>query len=129
MIQVVLKVVLSEMAMILALLFRTPFRNLIVKGLDRLKQGRGPLVIKSVAATMLVVLASALYNAAEIRRRTAEGGVLNQTDEILMAQRLLETSMIGFSLFLLLLIDRIHNYIRELHRLRTILEERFKVLT
>lgn len=95
MIQVVLKVVLSEMAMILALLFRTPFRNLLVKGLDRLKQGRGPLVIKSVAATMLVVLASALYNAAEIHRRTAEGGVLNQTDEILMAQRLLETSMLG----------------------------------
>ncbi|XP_008458888.1 uncharacterized protein LOC103498158 [Cucumis melo] len=123
MIQVVLKLVLAEMALILALLFKNPLRNLIVKGLDRLKQGRGPLVAKSVAATMLVVFASALYNAAAIRGRMAEGGILNQTDEILMAYRLLETYTIGFSLFLGLIIDRIHNYIRELHRLRTTLEE------
>ncbi|KAL0540923.1 hypothetical protein IC582_020948 [Cucumis melo] len=95
MIQVVLKLVLAEMALILALLFKNPLRNLIVKGLDRLKQGRGPLVAKSVAATMLVVFASALYNAAAIRGRMAEGGILNQTDEILMAYRLLETYTIG----------------------------------
>ncbi|XP_031741112.1 uncharacterized protein LOC101213037 isoform X2 [Cucumis sativus] len=95
MIQVALKLVLAEMALILALLFKNPLRNLIVKGLDRLKQGRGPLVVKSVAATMLVVFASALYNAAAINRRVAEAGILNQTDEILVAYRLLETYTIG----------------------------------
>ena len=35
----------------------------------------------------------------------------------------------GFSLFLVLIIDRIHNYIRELHRLRTNLEARSEART
>ncbi|XP_022954156.1 uncharacterized protein LOC111456500 isoform X1 [Cucurbita moschata] len=129
MIRVVFNLVLTEMALILVLLFRTPFRKLIISGLDRLKQGRGPLVVKTVAATMLVLFASTLYNAAEIHRRTAEAGFLSQTDEVLMAHRLLEASMIGFSLFLVLIIDRIHNYIRELHRLRTNLEARSEART
>lgn len=92
---VVINLVLTEMAVILALLFRTPLRKLVMKGLDRVKQGRGPLVVKTIAATMLVVFGSTLYNTAKIRRRTAEAGVLSQTDEILMGHRLLEASMIG----------------------------------
>lgn len=109
MIRVVFNLVLTEMALILVLLFRTPFRKLIISGLDRLKQGRGPLVVKTVAATMLVLFASTLYNAAEIRRRTAEAGFLSQTDEVLMAHRLLEASMIGELCFFLKILCSIYS--------------------
>ncbi|KAL9441641.1 hypothetical protein AB3S75_020190 [Citrus x aurantiifolia] len=56
------------MALILALLFGSPLRKLLILGLDKLKQGRGPLVAKSVGATVLVVLSSAVYNVVEIHK-------------------------------------------------------------
>lgn len=95
MIHVLFSLVFVEMALILALLFRTPMRNLLIIGIDQLKRGRGPLVAKTVAATLLVVFSAILYSVMEIRKREMEAGVLNSTDEVLMAQRLLEASLMG----------------------------------
>ncbi|GMN51629.1 hypothetical protein TIFTF001_020780 [Ficus carica] len=103
------------MALILTLMFKTPLRKLAILGLDKLKQGRGPLVMKSIGGTMVVVFVSTLYVVTRILKRSADaGGVVNPTDEVLMAQR--------FSLFLALMIDRLHYYIRELSLLRRKLE-------
>ncbi|GMY21978.1 hypothetical protein FCV25MIE_17219 [Fagus crenata] len=66
-------------------------------GLDRSKQGRGPLVAKSVAGTMVVVFGSAIYSAMEIRKRVKDTGIMNPTDEVLQAHRQLEASLIGTS--------------------------------
>ncbi|OAY28466.1 uncharacterized protein LOC110602665 [Manihot esculenta] len=123
MIHVLFSLVFVEMALILALLFRTPMRNLLIIGIDQLKRGRGPLVAKTVAATLLAVFSAILYSVMEIRKREMEAGVLNSTDEVLMAQRLLEASLMGFSLFLAMMTDRVHYYIRELYRLREELEQ------
>lgn len=90
-------IVFTEMALILALLFESPLRKLLILGLDKLKQGRGPLVAKSVGATVLVVLSSAVYNVVEIHKRSREGGGLNPTEEVLMADLLLEASLMGTS--------------------------------
>ncbi|KAK9209747.1 hypothetical protein WN944_002115 [Citrus x changshan-huyou] len=87
--------VFTEMALILALLFESPLRKLLILGLDKLKQGRGPLVAKSVGATVLVVLSSAVYNVVEIHKRSRESGALNPTEEVLMADLLLEASLMG----------------------------------
>lgn len=95
MIHVLFSLVFVEMALILALLFRTPMRNLLIIGIDQLKRGRGPLVAKTVAATLLAVFSAILYSVMEIRKREMEAGVLNSTDEVLMAQRLLEASLMG----------------------------------
>ncbi|KAL9444517.1 hypothetical protein AB3S75_017663 [Citrus x aurantiifolia] len=122
MIYLLFKIVFTEMALILTLLFRNPLRKFVIMGLDRLKRGRGPLVAKSVGATVLVVLCSAVYSAMEIQRRAREGGAINPTDEVLMANLLLQASLMGFSLFLAMITDRLHYYIKELHLVRQKLE-------
>ncbi|XP_068309994.1 uncharacterized protein [Pyrus communis] len=123
MIQILFTLVLAEMALILSLLFRTPLRKLVIVGLDRSKQGRGPLVAKSVGGTILVFFSSTIYSVFSVQKSLSEAGFVNPTDEVLMAHRLLEASLIGFSLFLAMIIDRLHYYIKELHLLRGLVEE------
>ncbi|XP_014504236.1 uncharacterized protein LOC106764466 [Vigna radiata var. radiata] len=122
MIQPLFMLLITQMALTLLLSFANPIRKLVVKGLDLSKQGRGPLVTKTVAATMLVVFSSTVYTITEIKKRIKDTGIVNPTDEVLMAYRLLEAFFLGFSLFLGLVIDRQHYYIREINLLRRSLE-------
>ncbi|KAJ7948141.1 B-cell receptor-associated 31-like [Quillaja saponaria] len=122
MIQLLYKVIFVEMVLILSLLFKTPLRKLVIFSLDRVKQGRGPVVVKTVAGTIFVVLSSSVYSIVDIQQRSEEGGLLNPTDQVLMAQHMLEASLMGFMLFLSLMLDRLHHYIRELHLLRKTME-------
>lgn len=115
-------VIFSEMALILLMLFKTPLRKLVIVGLDRLKRGRGPVMVKTVAGTVLVVLMSSVYSMSKIRRRWIDEGAVNPTDQVLMAKHLLEATLMGSSLFLALMIDRQHHYIRELRMRRKSME-------
>lgn len=87
-------------------------------GLDRVKRGRAPIVVKAVGSTIFVVMMSSVYSWIQIRgRRSKDGdgdGEITPTDQILATRHLLEASLMGFSLFLALMIDRLHHYIREL---------------
>ncbi|CAD6340757.1 unnamed protein product [Miscanthus lutarioriparius] len=128
MIQLLFTLLAAEGAVAATLLFKTPLRRLAVLALDRLKQGRGPVMVRTIAATVLVVLASSLHSMAKIRGH-AEGeldgaGVvgLTPTDQVLLARHLLEASLMGYSLFLALVIDRLHNYVKEIRRLKKKLE-------
>lgn len=58
----------------------------------------------------------------KIRKRGIDDDVVNPTDQVLMAKHLLETSLMGFTLFLALMIDRLHHYIRELRLRRKSME-------
>ncbi|KAJ4725125.1 B-cell receptor-associated 31-like [Melia azedarach] len=111
------------MALVVTLSFRNPLRKLVISLLDKLKQGRGPIVAKTVGATILVVFLSAVYSALDIQRRSKEGSMINPTDAVLMSHLLLLASLMGFSLFLALIADRLHYYIKEIHLLRMRLEE------
>ncbi|KAF0904846.1 hypothetical protein E2562_037909 [Oryza meyeriana var. granulata] len=128
MIQLLFTVLAAEAAVAVVLLFRTPLRKLAMLGLDRLKRGRGPVMVRTVAATVLVVLASSVHSMAKIRGRAAGeldgagAGTLTPTDQVLLARHLLEASLMGYSLFLALVIDRLHNYIREIRGLKRNLE-------
>lgn len=65
-------------------------------GLDRLKRGRGPLMVKTVAGTLVVVLASSIYSMINLQKREIEdGGAVNPTDQVLMAKHLLEATLMG----------------------------------
>ncbi|KAF9672888.1 hypothetical protein SADUNF_Sadunf11G0091300 [Salix dunnii] len=123
MINLLFTVVFTEMTVILILLFRNPLRKLVILGMNQVKQGKGPLVAKTVAATLIVVFTSILHNAMHIRKRLLDAGAVNSTDEVLMADRILEATLLGFSLFLALMIDRLHYYIKELFLVRNDLEE------
>ncbi|XP_010244479.1 PREDICTED: B-cell receptor-associated protein 31-like [Nelumbo nucifera] len=119
MIQLLFTIIFSEMALILLFLFKTPLRKLVIMGLDRVKRGRGPVMVKTVAGTVFVVLLSSVYSMMKIQKRSMDAAVVvNPTDQVLMAKHLLEASLMGFSLFLALMIDRLHHYIRELRLLR-----------
>ncbi|RWW15203.1 hypothetical protein GW17_00020970 [Ensete ventricosum] len=141
MIQLLFTVLSAEVGVAVALLFKTPLRKLVILGLDRFKRGRGPVIVKTVAGTVVIVLASSLYSMAKIRSRSAEFGALTPTDQVLMSRHLLEASIMGihstasrnlvlsycfffyrYSLFLALIIDRLHHYIRELRGLRKSME-------
>ncbi|KAK6932756.1 hypothetical protein RJ641_002380, partial [Dillenia turbinata] len=122
MIQLLFFIALSEMGLILILLFKTPLRKLVILGLDRLKRGRGPIMVKTVAATVFVVFISSIYGLMNIKRRLIDDTVVNPTDQILLFKRLLEASLMGFSLFLVLMVDRLHHYMRELRVRRKSME-------
>lgn len=115
-------VIVAEMALILTLIFKTPLRKLVIMSLDKIKRGRGPVMVKTVAMTVFVVLVFSLYSMAKIQNRTIEAGAVNPTDQVLMAKHMLEASLMGFLLFLSLMIDRLHHYIRELRLLRKTME-------
>lgn len=93
--QLLFTLVLAEMGLILTLLFGSPLRKLVMMGLDRSKQGRGPLVAKTVAGTMIVLFSSTVYSVIKIQKRSSEAGMINPTDEVLMAHRHLEASLVG----------------------------------
>lgn len=95
MIQLLFAVLSAEVAVAVTLLFKTPLRKLVVLGLDRLKRGRGPVMVKTIAGTVLVVLASSLYSIAKISSGSAELGALTPTDQVLMSRHLLEASLMG----------------------------------
>ncbi|KAJ1684974.1 hypothetical protein LUZ63_016364 [Rhynchospora breviuscula] len=122
MIQLLFSVLGLEVALVLVLLFKTPLRKVAILGLDRLKRGRGPVMVKTVAATVMVVLGSSGYSIFKIHNGSNEMGQLTPTDQVLASRHLLEASLMGYSLFLALVIDRLHHYIRELRSLRKSME-------
>ncbi|XP_061356499.1 uncharacterized protein LOC133300930 [Gastrolobium bilobum] len=122
MLQLLYTAIFGEMLLILTLVFKTPLRKLVIITLDKVKRGRGPVVVTTVGATLVVVFSSSLYSMAKIQQRTIEAGVVNPTDQVLMSKHMLEASLMGFVLFLSLMIDRLHNYIRELRLLRKTVE-------
>ncbi|KAJ6725194.1 hypothetical protein OIU85_023049 [Salix viminalis] len=112
------------MAMILLFVFKTPSRKLLIMSLDRVKRGRGPVMVKTVAGTVFVVLMSSVYSMVKIHKRGFhDGGVVNPSDQVLMAKHLLEATLMGSVLFLGLMIDRLHHYIRELRMRRKTMED------
>ncbi|KAL8469018.1 hypothetical protein ACS0TY_032006 [Phlomoides rotata] len=122
MIQILFALIFTEMALIVSFVFKTPLRKLVIMCLDRVKRGRGPIVVKTIAGTVFVVMAATVYNVVAIQRRWIQDAEVNPTDQVLLAKHLLEASLMGFSLFLALMIDRLHHYIRELRIRRKSIE-------
>ncbi|MFS7929084.1 putative B-cell receptor-associated protein [Helianthus anomalus] len=111
-------VLAMEMGVIITMLFHSPLRNLIIMGLDRLKQGRGLVTSRTIFATLFIVFVFNVYDILKTQKRVIEVGTTNPTDQVLLANHILEASLMGFCLFLGLMIDRLHYYIKELWLLR-----------
>lgn len=95
MIQLLFTVIVSEMVLILLFSFKTPLRKLVILAVDRLKRGRGPIMVKTVAGTVLIVLLSSVYSMVTIQRRWIDDGAINPTDQVLMVKHLLEATLMG----------------------------------
>ncbi|KAK8914131.1 hypothetical protein KSP39_PZI023963 [Platanthera zijinensis] len=69
MIQLLFTLLGAEVGVVIVLMFKTPLRKLVIMALDRLKRGRGPAMVKTVAGTIFIVLSSSLYSMANIKKR------------------------------------------------------------
>lgn len=86
--------VFAEINVILVLLFRTLLRKLVMFGLDRLKNSRGP-IMSTVAMTLFAVLMSSLYSILRIQKHSMETGAVNPSDHVLLANHILDSSLMG----------------------------------
>ncbi|XP_021288534.1 uncharacterized protein LOC110419760 isoform X2 [Herrania umbratica] len=81
------------------------------------------LVSAEMALVLVLLFSSPLRKLViKIQKRALEGGVINPTDEVLLANRILEASLMGFALFLALVTYRLHYHIKELNPIRRRLE-------
>ncbi|MBA0819452.1 hypothetical protein Gohar_021581 [Gossypium harknessii] len=111
--------VLAETALVLGLIFSSPLRELVMRILDIITVGKANLILKTVAATLLLVFTSMLYDVIEIKKCWSEGAVPNPADEILMAKQVLKASM-WLALFLALATYGLHYCIKGLEGSRTL---------
>ncbi|MBA0764012.1 hypothetical protein Gotri_013389 [Gossypium trilobum] len=120
MIQLLFLVLFAEGVMAFLLLVKIgPLRELVIKSLDQLKMGKGPATVKTIAGTMSAILLSSFMSILKIQNKGAKLGTMSPMDQVLWRTHLLEASLIGFTLFLGFIIDRIHHYIKKLIRLRS----------
>ncbi|KAK0589995.1 hypothetical protein LWI29_021215 [Acer saccharum] len=120
MIQLLFLVLFAEGALAFLLLVKIgPLRELVIKSLDQLKMGKGPATVKTIAGTMSVILLSSLMSIVKIQNKGAKIGTMSPMDQVLWRTHLLEASLIGFTLFLGFIIDRMHHYLTKLIRLRS----------
>lgn len=96
-----------------------PLRELVIKSLDQLKMGRGPATVKTIAGTMSLILVSSITSSFKIQNKGAKLGTMSPMDQVLWRTYLLEASLIGFTLFLGFMIDRMHHYLTEFIGLRS----------
>ncbi|KAK7304517.1 hypothetical protein VNO77_42398 [Canavalia gladiata] len=120
MIQLLFLVLFAEGAMAFLLLVKIgPLRDLVMKTLDQLKMGKGPATVKTIAGTLFVILFSSLMSIIKIQNKGAKLGTMSPMDQVLWRTHLLEASLMGFTLFLGFIIDRVHHYLQKLIKLRT----------
>lgn len=119
MIQLLLMVVLVEGVVALLLMVKIgPLRELVMKGLDQLKMGKGPATLKTLACTMAVIMVSSVTSMAKIQNRGLKVGTVTPMDQVLWKTHLLEALLMGYMLFLGFVIDRLHHCLRKLILLR-----------
>lgn len=95
MIQLLFSVLTVEASVVVLLLVKTPIRKLVTLGLDRLKRGRGPVMVKTLAGALFVMFGSSLYSMQKIGTRSDDIGSLSATDQVLWSRHLLEASLMG----------------------------------
>lgn len=110
MIYLLFTILFAQLIIILLLLFKSPLEEPLLVRLDGLKRGRAQFVVKSVAATMFLVMMYILYRVVQIHSRSVDA--IDSPNHAILAYHVLEATVIGFSLFLLLIIDSLHQYIR-----------------
>ncbi|KAL5218731.1 hypothetical protein ABZP36_019415 [Zizania latifolia] len=119
MIQLLFLVVFAEGAAALLLMVKVgPLRELAMRGVDQVKTGKGPATVKTIACTLSVLLMSSVASILKIQNRGLKLGTVSPMDQVLWRTHLLEASLIGFTLFLAFVIDRLHHYVRKLITLR-----------
>uniref|UniRef100_A0ACD6A393 Uncharacterized protein n=2 Tax=Avena sativa TaxID=4498 RepID=A0ACD6A393_AVESA len=119
MFQLLFLVLFAEAAVALLLMVKVgPLRELAMRGVEQVKTGKGPATVKTLACTLSVILMSSLTTIVKIQNRGHKLGTISPMDQVLWRTHLLEASLIGYTLFLAFVIDRLHHYVQKLITLR-----------
>ncbi|GJM97242.1 hypothetical protein PR202_ga14153 [Eleusine coracana subsp. coracana] len=119
MIQLLFLVLFAEGVVALLLMVKVgPLRELAMRTVDQVKTGKGPATVKTLACTLSVILMSSVTSILKIQNRGLKLGTVSPMDQVLWRTHLLEASLIGFTLFLAFVIDRLHHYLGKLITLR-----------
>lgn len=94
-----------------------PLRELVMKCLDQVKMRKGTVL--TIAGTISAILFSNFVSIIKIQNKGAKLGTMTPMDQVLWRTNLLEATLMGFSLFLGFLIDRMHHYLQKLIVLRS----------
>ncbi|EPS57633.1 hypothetical protein M569_17183, partial [Genlisea aurea] len=94
-----------------------PLRDLAMKCLDQVKMRKATVL--TIAGTVFVILLSDLFSIAKIQNKGAKHGAMTPMDQVLWRTNLLEATLMGLTLFLGFLIDRMHHYMHKLIKLRS----------
>lgn len=120
MIQLLFVVLFAEAVVAFLMLVKIgPLRDLVMKSLDQVKMGKGPATVKTIGGTMSVILLSSLMSIVKIQNKGAKLGTMSPMDQVLWRTHLLEASLMGFTLFLGFVVDRMHHYMRKLINIRS----------
>lgn len=121
MIQLLFLVLFAAGAVALLLMVKIgPLRELAMRAVDQVKEGKGPAAVKTLACTLLVIFMSSVASILKIQNRGLKLGTVSPMDQVLWRTHLLEASLIGYILFLAFVIDRLHHYHRKLIMLKKI---------
>ncbi|PWA93078.1 B-cell receptor-associated protein 31-like protein [Artemisia annua] len=93
-----------------------PLRELVMSGIDQVKMHKGTVL--TIAATMSAILFSNWFSIVKIQNKGAKIGTMSPMDQVLWRTYLLDASLLGFSLYLGFLIDRMHHHLQKLINLR-----------
>ncbi|KAI3742051.1 hypothetical protein L1987_59730 [Smallanthus sonchifolius] len=117
MIQLLFVLVFAEAVVAFLLMVKIgPLRELVMNGLDQVKMRKGTVL--TIAGTMSVILFSNWVSIVKIQNKGAKIGTMTPMDQVLWRTHLLEASLMGFSLYLGFLIDRMHRHLQKLINLR-----------
>ncbi|KAF2292595.1 hypothetical protein GH714_025855 [Hevea brasiliensis] len=83
--------------------------------------GKGPATVKTIAGTMSVILLSSLMSIIKIQNKGAKLGTMSPRISIALYGQdcAFQFSLLGFTLFLGFIIDRMHHYLSKLIELRS----------
>lgn len=108
--ELLIPVVIAEAVVAYLLLLKIgPLRKLLLKILDQLKMGRGPVTLKGIAGTMGVILLSKFISIVKMQNKGEKLGTMSPMDQVLYRTHILEASLM--CMFLLSLLSKFHSWI------------------
>lgn len=123
MITLFIAIVLMEGGVALLLMLPLPpFHKLVVKGIDILTTARASAVVRTLAGTLAIILASTISSIYKIETRISKFGSPTPADHFMLRTYLLEAFLMGFCLFLMLVISQLHHQLQEICSLKLNIE-------
>ncbi|XP_050363801.1 uncharacterized protein LOC126782575 [Argentina anserina] len=122
--ELLIPVVIAEAVVASLMLLKIgPLRELVLKILDQLKVGSGPVTLIGIAGTMGVILLSRFISIIKMQNKGEKLGTMSPMDQVLYRTHILEASLMSFAVFLGFIIDRTHDYLTKLDGLTSTEEE------